>query len=357
MKKGLHARLALSFTLTTTSVLILSSIVYALEIHYHFKMFQHESSLNQKMDPLSSHLERAMLESIFFTAAGAIILVIIISYFVAKKLSGPLLQMRRAAEKMTKGDWATRIHITGNDEVSELGTSLNLLALELERQEKIRKSMTADIAHELRTPLATLKSHMEAFEDGIWEPTPERIRGCTEEINRLIHLIHDLEQLNTIESPDFRMNFLQHDLKQTIENCIESVRGAFLQKNIMLDTKLSGGLDFPFDEERMKQVFFNLLSNSLKYTPSGGLVIVSAIEEKKSVLLVVEDSGSGIKTDSQSKVFNRFYREDSSRSRNTGGSGIGLAIVKRLVEAHHGEVWIESQLGKGTSVFVRLPKR
>ncbi|MBM7692455.1 signal transduction histidine kinase [Peribacillus deserti] len=356
MRKGLHARLALIFTLIASAVLILTSIIYALEIHYHFTMFQHESATIQHLDPLSSHLERAMLESILFTAIAAIILVFIVSYFVAKRLSNPLLQMREAAEKMTKGQWKTRVKISGNDELSELGHSLNQLALELENQEIARKNMTADIAHELRKPLTTLKSHMEAFEDGIWEPTLERIKDCTEEINRLIHLIQDLEQLNTIESPEFRMNFKENNLGGVIKHCIVSVTSAYLQKNVDVQANSSDNLNFPFDEERMKQILFNLLSNSLKYTPAGGLVRVSAENKGDHVLISVKDNGTGMRKKSLEKVFDRFYREDRSRSRDTGGSGIGLTIVRRLVEAHQGTVWIESTEGMGTIVYIQLPK-
>ncbi|MBM7694090.1 signal transduction histidine kinase [Peribacillus deserti] len=335
----------------------MTSIVYALEIHYHFSMFQHESSLNQKMDPLSTHLERALLESILITAIGAVILVFIVSFYVARKLSSPLLEMKKAAEKMAKGQWKTRVSISGNDEVSELGQSLNQLAFELNQQDIARKNMTADIAHELRTPLATLKSHMEAFEDRVWEPTPERLSACTEEINRLILLIQDLEQLNTMESPDFKINIQPNDLKEVIKQCAASIRGAYLQKNIQLNLEFSGELDFSFDVERMKQVFLNLLSNSLKYTEPGGVVSVLAHNEEDSMIIQVKDNGAGMKKEFLMKAFDRFYREDSSRSRRTGGSGLGLAIVKRLVKSHHGEVWIESVAGKGTTVSISLPKR
>ncbi|WP_409294899.1 sensor histidine kinase [Peribacillus sp. SCS-26] len=357
MKKGLRSRLTLHLSLIATSVLIFSSIVYALEIHYHFSMFQDESAAGHNMGSLSTHLERAVLESIFFTAAGSIILVFIISHFAAGRLSSPLIQMKAAAEKMSRGNWGTRVAAEGQDELAALGQSLNTLAQELENQEQARKDMTADIAHELRTPLSTLKSFMEAFEDRVWEPEPPRLRACTREIDRLIHLIQDLEQLNSLESPQLRMSFESRSLRQLIKECIDSAADSFKNKNIELSASLTGELIFFFDQERLKQILINLLSNSLKYTSPGGKVIISAIEEKDTVLLKVTDNGTGIAPQSLEKVFDRFFREDASRSRETGGSGIGLAIVKKLIAAHHGEIWIDSQRGEGTAVNLRLPKQ
>ncbi|AJS58438.1 sensor histidine kinase [Paenibacillus sp. IHBB 10380] len=356
MIKGLHARLATSFIIIASTVLVIASIVIMLEIHYHFQMFQSESSITNKMNVINYHLERAMLESILWTALGAIMFVFIVSYFVAKKISQPLIQMRQVAERMSKGKWDARIHVDGNDEISELATSFNHLAHQLQQQEVVRRNMSADIAHELRTPLATLKSHMEAFEDGIWEPTPSRLNSCTEEINRLIHLISDLEQLNNLESPDFKIRLKNGDFKDVVTQSVDSVKEAFIQKNIKLEISDIEHTILYMDQERMVQVLINLLTNSLKYTNSGGKVSVSFKTRDQVLLVLVKDNGVGMKEENLLKVFDRLYREDPSRSRSSGGSGIGLAIVKRLVEAHKEQVWIDSKENEGTTVFVQLPK-
>jgi signal transduction histidine kinase len=244
----------------------------------------------------------------------------------------------------------------GNDEISELANSFNNLAYQLQQQEIVRKNMTADIAHELRTPLATLKSHMEAFEDGIWEPIPSRLNSCTEEINRLIHLIGDLEQLTNIESPDYKLSLKEGDFKEVVFQSVEAVKGAFAQKNIELEIgNIDNSIIF-MDQERMVQVIINLLSNALKYTNSGGRVIVSVMTKDKKLLVSIKDNGIGVKKKNLHRVFERLYREDPSRSRSSGGSGIGLAIVKRIVEAHKGRVWIDSIKNEGTTVFLELPK-
>ncbi|WP_221569065.1 cell wall metabolism sensor histidine kinase WalK [Alkalihalobacillus sp. TS-13] len=355
MIKGLHGRLAISFIIVTSTILVIASIIIMFEIHYHFEMAKSETSGSHNLNTYNLHLEKAMLESILWTSIGALVPVFIVSYFVAKRLADPLIKMRYAAERMAKGDWNTRIHMKNNDEISELADSFNDLARQLQKQETLRKNMTADIAHELRTPLATLKSHMEAFEDDVWKPTRERLGSCTEEIDRLIHLVDDLEQLNTMESPEFKLKLEQVNIDQVVTQSIESVHSAFLRKNITLVKGSIHRSKVIIDQERMIQVVINLLTNALKYTPSGGRVTVTVEKKDHSILLSVIDNGIGMSKETVDRVFERFYREDASRNRKSGGSGIGLAIVKRLVEAHSGQVWIHSKKNVGTSVYVQLP--
>ncbi|WP_408008996.1 sensor histidine kinase [Pseudalkalibacillus sp. A8] len=355
MIKGLHGRLAISFFIATSSILVIASVIIMFEIHYHFEMAQRETSGSQDLNTINFHLEKAMLSSILWTSIGSLILVFIVSYFVAKKLSNPLVQMRHAAERMATGDWKTRIHMKNKDEISELAGSFNDLAQQLEKQEILRKNMTADIAHELRTPLATLKSHMEAFEDGIWDPTRERLGSCTEEINRLIHLISDLGQLNNMDSPEFELHLERVSIENVITQSMDAVHSAFIRKNITLAREVLKDASMYIDQERMIQVLINLLMNALKYTPPGGKVTVTAEKKNRSILIAVNDNGAGMNEESIKRAFERFYRGDPSRNRRSGGSGIGLAIVKRLVEAHGGQVWIDSKFKIGTTVYVQLP--
>ncbi|MCF6411753.1 sensor histidine kinase [Pseudalkalibacillus salsuginis] len=355
MIKGLQRRLAISFFIATSSILVIASLIIMFEIHYHFEMAQKETSGSHHLHTINFHLEKAMLSSIVWTFIGSLFLVFIVSYFVAKKLSNPLVQMRHAAERMANGHWETRIHMKNKDEISELADSFNHLAQQLEKQDRLRKNMTADIAHELRTPLATLKSHMEAFEDGIWDPTRERLGSCTEEINRLIHLVSDLEQLNSMEAPEFELHLERVPIENVINQSMDAVYSAFIRKDITLSKERIKDVCVYMDQQRMIQVLINLLMNGLKYTPPGGKVTVTTEEKGRSILIAVRDNGSGMNDESIERAFERFYREDPSRNRQSGGSGIGLAIVKRLVEAHGGQVGIDSKLKDGTTVYVQLP--
>ncbi|MFD1356314.1 sensor histidine kinase [Fictibacillus halophilus] len=356
MFRGLHARLAISFVFAASSILIIASIIIMLEVHYHLSMFKEDVPDFNSISPLTHHFEKALLSSILWTSIGAVLLVTIISYFVAKSLSTPLIQMRNAAEKMAKGDLGVRTETLGNDELNDLGVSLNQLASQLHQQETARKNMTSDIAHELRTPLATIKSHLEAFEDGVFHPTQERIHSLKEEIERLILLVQDLEHLTEMESPQSVLELKKEDLNKIIGKSIEAISASYVQKGVRLESSSNAPIELRLDAKRMTQVFINLLSNALTYTPADGYVTVLATEEFDHVHITVKDTGKGIPNNEVEQVFERFYRSEKSRNREFGGSGIGLTIVKRIIEAHDGQIWIESELGKGTEVHINFSK-
>ncbi|MFC7440272.1 sensor histidine kinase [Laceyella putida] len=350
-------RLAWAFICVASGMISLSTVIFIIGMHYHLSLFLKEIPLpNPQVINLSHHFEQALIQSIIWTAIGTICLAMAISFYVAKKITSPLIEMRRVAEKITQGNLEIRIKMAGKDELSDLGQALNHLTDELKKQESLRRNLTSDIAHELRTPLATLKSHMEAFEDGIWEPTPERIRSCYEELERLIHLVGDLEQLTNVESPGFKLKKKEECLSEIVEQSVKTMETAFITKDVELLNFATAKIPIFVDRNRMIQILINLLSNALKFTPSGGKVIVDVKEEGEKVIIIVKDTGIGIPTSEIPKVFERFYRVDKSRNLKLGGSGIGLTIVKKLVEAHEGTVDIESDREKGTSVIITLKK-
>ncbi|MDN4526350.1 sensor histidine kinase [Fictibacillus fluitans] len=353
--KGLHARLTLVFILAATVILMVASLVILLEIHHHFTMFKLDAPEFRVIKPLAIHFERAVIGTILWTVLGVFILVCLISYVVARKLSKPLVQMKWAAEKMAKGDLDVRVKIQGKDELQELGQSLNQLAAQLQKQEIARENMTSDIAHELRTPLSTLKSHMEAIEDGIFEATPERLHSFAEEIDRLILLVHDLEQLTAYEAPNFTLEKQREDLGEVIQQSMSTLREAYVQKGVALSYHEKDSIEMLNDKKRIMQVMINLLTNALKFTPSGGSVDVTMEVKERDAVIAIKDTGIGIAKEERSIVFERFYRTEKSRNRRFGGSGIGLTIAKQLVEAHGGSIWMESNHDEGTTVFVALP--
>lgn len=357
MIRGLRARLAFIFIGMVTGILVIATVILIFVTHYHITMFLQQIPESVPfLSHLNIHFERAMLQSITFTEIGAVLVAIFVSLSVTKRIITPLADMRKAAEQMRQGDLASRVVIQGHDELADLGQSLNHLAEQLQKQEELRKTMTADIAHELRTPLSTLKSHMEAFEDGIWEPTPERIHSCYEEIERLIHLVGDLEELTYMESPEFSLHLQREDIRQILRQAISSVKAAYFQKNVQLNLGDGEPVLVDVDQQRIGQILVNLLTNALKFTSPGGSVQVEVYEEKEQVVISVVDTGIGMAKNEIPFVFERFYRVDKSRNRKYGGGGIGLTIVKRLVEAHGGQVAIESEQGKGTKVSILLPK-
>jgi two-component system, OmpR family, sensor histidine kinase BaeS len=351
-------RLTIMFIAVASGMVGLASIIYLLEMHYHISLYQKTYPLpDPHMVSYSYHFEQALIESTIWTAIGTILLAIFISFYIAKKMTAPLIEMRKIAEQITEGNLESRVKVEGTDEVAHLGQALNHLTGQLQEQEVLRKNLTSDVAHELRTPLATLKSHMEAFEDGIWEPTLDRIRSCQEELERLIHLVGDLEQLTNLESPGFELQKSEENLVEIIQQSALAMEMNFRLKEVELITQVPDCVLALVDRNRIAQILINLLSNSLKFTPSGGKVVIKVTEGEKDAEIKVVDTGIGIPDTEVSKIFERFYRVDKSRSRASGGSGIGLTIVKKLVEAHEGSIRIESMEGKGTAVSITIPKQ
>lgn len=356
MNKQLHSRLALFIIAIAAGILVISTISILISTHYHFSMYQDQAmSLNHDLQSFSSHLEQAVVQSVLWTFTASIILAAFIGVYIAKQISKPLVNMKRVAERMTSGQLQAKVQVKGQDELADLGNSLNKLAEQLHKQEQLRVTMTEDIAHELRTPLATLKSHMRAFMDGIWKPTPERIYSCYEEIERLTGMVAELEELTLMESPEFKLDRMDTDLHATIKTGIELVSAAYLERNVALSFSCQSSIQLYVDRNRMLQILVNLLSNALKFTsPDSGSVQVEVISKENHVLILIKDNGVGLDEADLPYIFERFYRSDKSRNRKTGGSGLGLAIVKKLVEAHGGEVWAESK--EGTTVYIRLPQ-
>ncbi|AFH60077.1 sensor histidine kinase [Paenibacillus caseinilyticus] len=356
----LHTRFALLIVSIAAGILLISTVSIMLGTHYHLSMYQGQTQgMNHDLPQLDYHLEQALLQSILWTFAGSVILSVLIAVYTARRLSAPLVDMKRVAEQMTDGQLDVRARVRGRDELAELGASLNKLAEQLSIQNGLRKTMTEDIAHELRTPLTTLKSHMRAFEDGVWEPTPERIHSCYEEIERLTRLVAELEELTYMESPEFRLECTDEKLHYLLANGVELVSAAYLEKKVELSLSCPADLELEADRGRITQILVNLLSNALAFTPQGGAVRVHAEESfdhgKPSIHLRVEDTGTGIPEEDLPYIFERLYRGEKSRSRRTGGSGLGLTIVKRLVAAHGGQVWAEN--GQGAVFHIRLPRK
>ncbi|RJE86197.1 sensor histidine kinase [Paenibacillus sp. 1011MAR3C5] len=359
MKRRLHLRLALVIIALAAGIVAIATISIVLETHYHFTMYQeqHEASgMDGNAGALAYHLEQALIQTILWTGLGSITLAVILGFYVARRISEPLVHMKRIAERMSSGQWHSRVHVKGEDELAQLGASLNSLADQLRQQEQLRVTMTEDIAHELRTPLATLKSHMRAMEDGIWAPTPERIHACCEEIERLAELVAELEDLTHVESPTFQLDRRMASLEEVIRRAGDLVYAAFREKGVDFICRTDPGLQLAMDPNRMMQIMVNLLSNALKHTPQGGAVYVEAVDEGAQVSLLVKDTGSGIPAEELPYIFERFYRAEKSRSRRTGGSGLGLTIVKQLVTAHGGTLYAESGEA-GTSMYIKLPKQ
>lgn len=288
-------------------------------------------------------------------AIFSLLLAFILGAINARRLSAPISQAVEAARDISHGNYNNRIKdISNTIEIDELTSTVNELAEGLDQQEKLRRRLTADVAHELRTPLATLQSHVEAMIDGIWKPDRSRLKSCHEEIMRINRMVGDLENLARYESEALVLNKETFDLSELAQHIMKSYEAKFVSKDISLIFK--GEISPVYaDRDKISQVIFNLLSNALKYTAAGGIVEIIVDHKENAGILKVKDTGIGISSEDLDHIFERFYRVDKSRSRESGGSGIGLSIIKAIIVAHGGKASVSSVVNEGTEFTVTLP--
>ncbi len=304
--------------------------------------------------------EFKFLHSLNTILVGVAIFSLILSAFVgqllARRISSPILKTVEATKQIADGNYGVRMEEESNtSEITLLMESVNHLAGSLETLERLRKQLTEDVAHELRTPITILQSHLEAMAEGIWEPTPERLEGCYDEVLRIGKLVGDLEKLARIESENLILNKQLVSLDDMVERTVSNFQTELMSKNIDLEIRGSS-VSLQGDQDRIRQVIVNLLSNAIKYSGENSHILIEFFENETEAGFVVQDSGIGIPEEELPYVFERFYRADKSRNRSTGGSGIGLTIVKAIVEAHGGKVIAESELNIGSKFTVYLPK-
>jgi len=285
-----------------------------------------------------------------------IIIVLIISIYVSKYLTKPILNIARVASKLENGNYDVRVkEIPREEELLTLTAAINHLGASLKNQGMLRVQMTQNIAHELRTPLSTLKSHLEAIIDGVWEPSKERMVSLYEEVVRLSNLINDIELLNKIEIDNLKINKVRFNLSDLIKSLLINYESIFINKNQHLEKNIEDGISIFADKDKISEVVINLLANANKYTGEGGNIKVKLYKEGKYAVLSVSDDGIGIPKEDLPFIYERFYRSEKSRNREYGGSGLGLSITKAIIKAHNGTINAESILNEGTKFTVKLP--
>ena len=276
---------------------------------------------------------------------------------ISKKFLNPIYVIKENAKLIEQGKYKKLNEVETNTfELNELSVTVKELAERLNYQEALKRRMTTDIAHELRTPLAAIQSHIEAFMDGVWEPNDERLAVIHGEILRLTHLIKELSELSIVEDDEIKLYADNVDLSVTLNDITDSYEPMFIEKNIKLNKNIQDNIVIVGDIDYLKRIFANILSNAYKYTNENGTVNVSLSQINDKIKISVSDTGIGIPKEDLKHIFERFYRSDLSRARETGGTGIGLTITKALVEAHGGTIKIDSEVGKGTDVIIELNK-
>ncbi len=291
----------------------------------------------------------------------ALIAALAVGFFVFRAITRPIEQLTTAAQQLAQGHLDTRVTVDdrpahlGADEISELGAAFNTMAVNLQQSEKLRRDMTADIAHELRTPLAVMRGNLEAMLDGVYALDAEHLSPVLNQVNLLTRLVEDLRTLALAEAGQLPLRKRPTDLAALLHSTLASFEAQAATQRVNLRAEAAASLPIlNIDPDRFQQTIGILISNALRYTPAGGSITVAARSHGACVTVEVADTGSGIAPEDLPHVFDRFYRADRSRSRESGGSGLGLAIAKSIVEAHGGSIEARSEAGPGTTMVISL---
>jgi two-component system sensor histidine kinase BaeS len=307
-------------------------------------------------NPLENEFLRRLNDSVFLNAFGAVFLALILGAILSRTVTRPIRELTLATHAMANGNLDQQVPVRSRDEIGELAAAFNKMSSDLTRSFNLRKQMTADIAHELRTPLSLIIGHTEGVHDGVLKPTRENFEIIREEAERLEHLVNDLRTLSLADAGELTLNFQLLDINKLLSDIHTHYLYQFNQKRVTLDVEpASVILKANLDPTRFSQVLTNILDNALHYAPEGGRVVIATRQNEDQAEVAIQDNGPGVTAEESTRIFDRFYRVDPSRTRDDGGSGLGLAIAKSIVEMHKGKIWAESEKGKGVKVIIQLP--
>jgi len=319
-------------------------------------------SMMMELDFFSS-FRNAVTEAVLLAGSAAFVAAVLLSIIVSRRVVLPVQEMQAASQRIADGHYGERVGMPGRanredlDELGRLALSFNRMATQLQQTEALRLELIGNVAHELRTPLASIKGYMEGLIDGVLPSEATTFQQVHREADRLQRLVHDLQELSRFESGAYELDLRPTEPQRLIDGVVRRLGLQFEDKDVALEIDVPADLPpIRVDEDRIGQVLLNLIGNALQYTPSGGRVCLSARTEGDRVRFSVEDTGVGIPPEHLLHIFERFYRVDKSRSRAGGGSGIGLTIARHLVEAHDGQIQAASDgPGQGSTFSFTLP--
>ena len=295
---------------------------------------------------------------LLYGALVGMVIALLLGIILSRTLTHPIRELTRATHAVSEGELSQQVPVRSKDELGELAQAFNKMSAELSRSINARKQMTADIAHELRTPLSLILGHAEAVHDGVLPPSNENFEIIREEAARLEHLINDLRMLSLADAGELSMQVETVEPQRLFHEVAALYQYQAQKRNISLETDIAPQLPLiEVDPGRMTQVLTNILDNALRHTPEGGRILLTAQEAESMVEFSVQDSGLGLNGEDADRIFERLYRADPSRYREDGGSGLGLAIAKSIVQAHGGQISAESEPGSGLKIRIRLPKK
>lgn len=293
----------------------------------------------------------------YLLGGGVIALTALIAFLFSRHLLNPIRRLILGTRQLAGRDFSARITPTTSDELSQLASHFNAMASTLEDFEKLRRQWLTDISHELRTPLSVLRGEIEAIQDGVRQPTPDNLASLHVEILRISRLVEDLHLLSIAESDKIFLNRDPFSLSDLLETLVQEYQTRFSESNIRLTCQLDAitGTIIKGDADRLSQVFTNVLDNALKYVQAPGSLEITGQPEAQDVALYFQDSGPGVPPESLPRLFDRLYRVDPSRNRDTGGSGLGLSICRQIIEKHGGRIWAQPSPPGGLCIGIKIP--
>lgn len=291
---------------------------------------------------LYNYFKRNVFQAIIFSGLIVVVLIIIISLVVSKILTNPLIKLKDAALEVAEGNYDQEISNKGDDELSELIKAFNEMTNKLARLEKIRKESASDFAHELRTPVTTIKGYLEAIEDEMISLDKNNLNEMKEETDRIVSLIEKLNEFAEAQNKIFNLQKERVNLTDIITNVLKRKEKDFKEKALKIELDIEDELIIKADKNSLFQIFNNLIENAVKYNEENGLIKIKSKQKNDKIIISIADTGIGISDEDLPYIFERFYRADKSRSTKNGGTGIGLAVTKELIDAHQAEIYVES---------------
>ena len=309
-----------------------------------------------EMMPPPRDFTRNVSSILIYSGLAALMIALVVGYLLSRIITRPVLELTAAVQEISGGKLDQHIPVRSDDELGTLTKEFNSMAKKLAQLMQSRRQMTADIAHELRTPISVILGHAEGIHDGVIEPSAENLNIIREEAIRLEKLVEDLRTLSLSEAGELKLVFAKVFPGTLIDKISERYSHPAHIHGISFQTNYSAGLpEISIDSYRIMQVISNIIENALRNTPENGKISIDAEQVEEGIQFSIADSGNGISEEDLDRVFERLYKVDDSRGRTNGGSGLGLAIAKTIIEQHHGRIWLNSAVGVGTTVYLVLP--